>query len=217
MTTISDYTTLQSAAVEYLGRDQDATLVARVPTFIQFFEAKMNRDLRHRKMEQRSTTTVDTSDTEPEFISLPSDFQSMQRIRLSSYTGKPSIDYRSGTQADDYRFKNANTTGRPLFYTVVGDEIELLPTPDQNYTIEMVYRKYIPALASYSTNWLLSLAPDLYLYGTLLEAEPYLKNDPRIATWGLGYKTALDSLNEAQISADFATNPMQMRTSGVTP
>lgn len=217
MTLVTDYDSLKDCAIEYLGRDQDTTLIARVPSFIQFFEAKQNRSLRHRKMEQRSTALVDTTSTEPEFISLPSDFQAMQRIRISSVTGKPSIDYRSGTQADEYRYKNADTSGRPLFYTVVGDEIELLPTPDQDYTIEMMYRKYLPALSSNSTNWLLDLAPDLYLYGTLLEAEPYLKNDNRIATWALGYKNALDELNSAQITAEFATNPMQMRASGVTP
>lgn len=99
----------------------------------------------------------------------------------------------------------------------MGSEIELAPTPDANYTIEMVYRQNIPALASNTTNWLLTAAPDLYLYGTLLETAPYLKEDERIQTWALGLKTALDSLNTANITAAFNASPLTMRPSGVTP
>ena len=50
----------------------------------------------------------------------------------------------------------------------------------------MVYRANIPPLASNGANWLLTLAPDLYLYGALLESAPYIKEDGRIQTWGLG-------------------------------
>src|SRR5438094_338837 len=100
MATITDYTTLVSTGIEYLARDQDATLTARFPTFVQLFEAKMNRMLFVRQMEARSTTTTDTTTTEPEFISLPSDFQSMRRIRLSSVSGKPHLDFKSGTELD---------------------------------------------------------------------------------------------------------------------
>jgi hypothetical protein len=58
MTQITDYASLQTAVTEYLARDQDTTLIARIPTFIQLFEAKMNRSLFVRQMEERSTATV---------------------------------------------------------------------------------------------------------------------------------------------------------------
>lgn len=217
MATITTTTELISAVTEYLGRDQDTTLIARIPTFIQLFEAKMNRDLFYRGMEQRSTALVDTTSSEPEFISLPSDFQSMRRVRLSSATGKPHLDYKPGVQMDEFRTSRANATGRPQFFTIIGSEMELVPTPDQNYTIEMVYRKYIPALLSNSSNWLLTLAPDLYLYGALLEATPYLKNDERIQTWALGYNNALNSLNNLQLTSAFNAGPLTMQVSGITP
>jgi hypothetical protein len=215
--TISTYTDLQTAVTEWLARDQDATLIARIPTFIQLAEAKFNRMLFVRQMETRATTTVDTASTEPEFISLPSDFQSMRRIRLSSVEGKPNLIFMSGTQMDEFRYSDANTAGRPLYFTIFGSEMELAPTPDQNYTIEMVYRVNVPALASNSTNWLLTLAPDLYLYGALLESAPYIKEDGRIQTWALGFSSALDSLNNLGMASTFNAGPMNMRVSGVTP
>lgn len=214
---ITTYTNLQTAAIEWLARDQDTTLIARIPTFIQMFEAKMNRELFVRQMEQRTTTTADTSTTEPEFISLPTDFQSMRRVRLSSVTGKPALEFRSALQMDELRLTSGNIAGQPRYFSVFGVEMELLPTPDQNYTIEMVYRQNIPALSSNSTNWLLTLAPDLYLYGTLLESAPYIKEDARIQTWGLGFQSARDSLNVLGMTSTFNAGPLQVRSSGLTP
>ena len=217
MTTIATYSDLQSAVTEYLARDQDATLIARIPTFIQLFEAKMNRSLYVRQMEVRSTTTADTASTEPEFISLPVDFQSMRRIRLSSVSGKPHLDFKSDTQLDEYRSSIGNAVGQPQFFSILGSEIELAPTPDANYTIEMVYRQNVPALASNSTNWLLTLAPDIYLYGALLESAPYIKEDARIQVWATGLSTALDALNNLGMTSTFNSGPMAMRTTGATP
>lgn len=217
MSTITDYTSLQAAVIEYLARDQDATLIARIPTFIQLAEAKFNRQLFVRQMEQRAVTTVDTTSSEPEMISLPSDFQSMRRVRLSSVTGKPHLSVMSGMQMDEYRTSIGNLADQPVYFTIFGTEMELAPTPASNVTIEMVYRKNVPALSSNSTNWLLTLAPDLYLYGALLESAPYIKEDARIQTWGLGFSTALDGLNNLGLTSTFNAGPMQMRVSGVTP
>lgn len=218
MAGIANYTDLQTAVTEWLARDQDTTLIARIPTFIQLAEAKFNRDLFVRQMELRATTTVNTTSNDPEFISLPADFQSMRRIRLSGVSGKPHLDFKSGTQMDEFRYCNSNVSGQPRFFTIMGSEIELAPTPDQNYTLEMVYRQNIPALSSANpTNWLLALAPDLYLYGALLESAPYIKEDERIQTWGLGFKTALDGLNNLGLTSTFNAGPVALRVSGVTP
>src|SRR5262245_47802391 len=84
MAQITDYSSLQTAVIEYLARDQDTTLIARIPSFIQLAEAKFNRQLFVRQMEQRSIAVVDMTSSEPEFIALPADFQSMRRVRLSS-------------------------------------------------------------------------------------------------------------------------------------
>jgi hypothetical protein len=214
VTQIIDYTSLQAAVTEYLARDQDATLIARIPSFVQLAEAKFNRQLFVRQMEQRSIAVVDLTSSEPEFIALPSDFQSMRRVRLSSVAGKPCLEFRSGAQMDEYRFATSDVAGQPSYFTVFGDEIELAPTPDAAYAIEMVYRQNIPPLASNGTNWLLALAPDLYLYGALLESAPYIKEDARIQTWGLGFTGALGDLNNLGLTSTFNAGPMTIRASG---
>lgn len=215
---INTYATLVTAVTEWLAREEDGTLIARIPDFITLFEAKVNRDLFFTQMEKRSTTTVDLGSDEPEFITLPADFQTMRRIRLSSVSGKPAISFLSGTQIDDRRSYFNNITGQPTHYTIIGTEIELFPTPNDEYTIEMVYRANVPALSSSNTgNWLLTLAPDFYLYGTLLESAPYIKEDGRIQTWALGYASALDGLNKLGERQSFDAGPSEITLPGNTP
>lgn len=215
---INTYATLVTAATEWLARDQDATLIARIPDFITLCEAKLNRTLFVPQMETRSTSIVDTTDDEPEFITLPSDFQTMRRIRLSSVTGKPGLNFATGTQIDSMRYASDNVTDQPTHYTIVGSEIELFPTPGEDYTLEMVYRANIPALtSSNTTNWLLTLAPDLYLYGVLMESAPYIKEDGRLQTWGTGYSAALEGLNSLGFRQSFDAGPSDITLPGCTP
>ncbi len=211
---ISSYVELQAAVANYLARDD---LTGRIPEFVTLCEAKLNRELFVRQMEERSTVTVDINSSEPEFISLPDDFQSMRRLRLSSVTGKPRLQYLSGAQADEKRYGVADLAQQPTYFTILGDEIELIPTPNDAYEIEMVYRKTIPPLADNTTNWLLALAPDAYLYGTLLEAMPYTKDDERIQVWLAGFSAAIDGLNRLSLTSTYNSGPMQMRVSGNTP
>lgn len=210
---IVDSVSLQAAVVEYLARDQDATLIARVPTFIQNFEATMNRALFSRQMETRSQAITDPSVTaEPEYIALPPDFQTMRRIRLSSETGKPSLQFLSGTQMDERRAAGSDVSGVPQYFSIFGNEIELYPTPAAITTVEMIYRQNLPSLNTNTTNWLLALAPDAYLFGVLLQSAPYIKNDARIQVWGAAVQSALTDLNSLGSNSAFNAGPMQVRT-----
>ena len=59
----------------------------------------------------------------------------------------------------------------------------------------MLYFKYFTALSdSNTTNDMLTYHPDAYLYGALVEAEPYLYNDKRLQTWSSLYDRAKDDI-----------------------
>ena len=64
----------------------------------------------------------------------------------------------------------------------------------------MVYYQQLPLLDDENqTNWLTALAPNLLLYGALLEATPFLKNDERIGTWQTFYDRAASAINNQDI------------------
>lgn len=192
-----------------------ADIAAKVPSFVRLAEAKLNRTLKCRQMEQRSTADVDLATDEPEFITLPGDFHSMRKVRLSSAVGKPRLKFATGAQMDDLREQRCNAAGTPIWFTIAGEEMELCPTPASAFTIEMTYRKYLPALTDDNQqNWLLDMAPDAYLYGTLMEAAPYLHEDERIQVWASGVQGAVDQLNSLSEEALYNAGPLVMRRKG---
>jgi hypothetical protein len=213
VTGIVDSASLQSAVIEYLARDQDTVLIARIPSFIQMFEAKVNRSLFARQMESRAQAQTDPAvNSEPEYIALPADFQTMRRMRVTSGSRQPPLTFLSGTQIDEMRFSNADVSGTPQYFSIFGNEIELFPTPAAITTVEMIYRQNLPSLNANATNWLLALAPDAYLYGALLESAPYIKQDARIQVWGAAVQSALSDLNSLGNNSAFNAGPMQVRT-----
>jgi hypothetical protein len=212
---ITNYTELLAAVARWLARDD---LTDRIPEFIALFEAKANRTLRCTQMETRATAEVDTTSDEPEFIALPGDFQTMRRIRLSGVAGKPALECVSQLQADDIRYCLRDISGQPQYFTIFGDELELIPTPNDDFEIEMVYRANLDALSdSNAENWLLSIAPDAYLYGALLEAAPYSKDDERVPLWAAALSNALDALNSLSTERVLTPTPMGVRLEGVAP
>lgn len=212
---ISTYSELQTAGANWLARDD---LTDRIPEFITLAEAKFNRDLRCPQMEKRSYATVNLSADEPEYITLPSNFQTMRRICLSGVTGKPLLEFVSPQQANQLRFEYQGVSGQPYYFTIIGDELELIRVPNLAYVLEMVYRANIPALSSVqTTNWLLTLAPDLYLYGLLMEAAPYMKDDARVGTWSQGYGHAIDGLNRLGFEQVVMSGPSAVMLEGPAP
>ena len=211
---ISTYAELQTAVANWLARDD---LTSRIPEFITLAEAKFNRTLFHPRMETRTTLTVDTLLSSPEFLTLPTDFQTMRSARLSGVTGKPRLSFMTQTQIEDYRYSIDNISTQPVYFSIVGSQMELAPTPSLNYAVEIVYRGNIPALASNSTNWLLTAAPDLYLYGALLEAAPYMKKDDRVGLWASAVQTVMDQLNSLAEQQSFNSGPTTVNLPGVVP
>lgn len=88
-------------------------------------------------------------------------------------------------------------TAQPLFYSDYDyDHWLFAPTPDVAYPFEILYYELPPLLDEVTqSNWLTDYAPQLLLYGTLLEATPFLKNDDRIPTWQNYYDRAAGMLN----------------------
>lgn len=183
---LDTYANLQTSIADFLNRDD---LTSAIPDFITLAEAQLQRDLRHWRMEKRATATIDAR-----FSAVPSDYLSV--IRIQPATDKTALRLVDADRMQRLRAQDANTAGRPRYFAVIGGEFEFYPTPDESYTAELLYHRTIPALSdSNTTNWLLDLAPDAYLYGALLQSAPYLQEDARIGAWGQLYGNVVNGLN----------------------
>jgi len=88
-------------------------------------------------------------------------------------------------------------SGVPKWFAVVNGKLRMAPEPDTTYDLKMTYDVRLQSLStSQTSNWLLTSHPDIYLYGALIEASPYLKDDTRIPIWEKRLETALEELNK---------------------
>jgi len=204
---LSTFTELKDAIADWLDRSD---LTARIPDFIALAEARINRELRIRPMEVRSTmyTTVDQ-----QYFNLPGGYIQMRNIQLNTNPTTP-LEYIAPEMLD--RLYGSSTTGKPRAYTLIGDEIQLAPIPDSAYQLEMAfYEKFTPlgdgSAGTVTSNWLTANAPDVLLYGALMEAEPFIKNDERIPVWLNGYSNAINKLQQQDQRDRHSGSAMRVR------
>mgnify|MGYP003138135766 FL=1 len=197
---ITNYSELKAAISSWLDRSD---LDSVIPDFIALAEARHRRDFKLRRMETRVTAST-IADTE--YYTLPDNFVAMRNIQLNT-DPKTALEYLTPEQMD--RVNAGSSTGKPKAYSIIGNNFQLRPIPDGVYQIEMLYFKYFTALSdSNTTNDMLTFHPDAYLYGALVEAEPYLQNDKRIQVWSGYYDRA---------KQDIISSNERDRHSGVAP
>jgi len=201
---LDTYDNLKAEIAEWLNR-QDLT--AKIPTFITLTETQIERTLRVRQMMARTSLTVDA-----QYEDLPADYLALHNAQLNT-TPVQELQYVPLNELDKVRARYYNTTGRPRYYSIVGDQIEFAPAPDTSYDGEIVYYQKIDRLGDATqTNWLLEDYPDLYLFGALMNAAPYLEDDPRVAMWGQGMQNILEDIRIADERGRAAAgSPIKMR------
>jgi hypothetical protein len=134
-----------------------------------------------------------------QYGAVPDDFLETKSLKLTSTNPQTPLQFLS-IDALDNEAANYTASARPKFFGVVGGQFRLVPTPDSNYTTELTYYAKLTKLSStVASNWLLASNPDIYLYGALLQAAPYLQDDARIQTWATLYERAL---NDSQTADD---------------
>lgn len=183
---IASYAELQSAVAGWLVRSD---LTARIPDFIALTEAKLNRELRTEQTLTRSVGAIGT-----EFSLLPTDFIEIKTFQL--FDGSTTTDLDQTTLEQISASEGWSTAvGRPRYFALVEGQIQLYPSPDQSYTGTMTYFSGVPALSDANpSNWVLANAPDVYLYGSLKEAGPLLRDTDALATYTSLFVEALGSL-----------------------
>ena len=170
------YTALKSSVADHLAK---SNLSGVIPDLIYLAETRIFRRLTLLGMEDVETGTLTASQG---YIDLPSGHNGTTELVIGTDPAY-AIDKLESPEGFLSRQMNADT-GPPRAMTVIGERLYLSPIPDAAYAYSHHYHATPQRLSSsQSTNYVLQNAPDVYLYGALLEAEPYLKNDGRIPVW----------------------------------
>ena len=204
---IGTYAELQTAVANWLNRDD---LTANIPDFITLCEARLNRVLRTRAMEGLYTASTVSGQRD---YNLPTNYLQMRALRLNT-SPLTVLEYVSPEIMD--RVWAGSSGGKPVAYTIKANELFLGPSPGAVYTMEMdYYRKFDSLSTITTTNDMLTDNPDVYLYGALLEAEPFIKNDSRIQVWGTSFYKAITDIQDQDSKDRHSGSEMRIRnTSG---
>ena len=205
---LTNYTGLKTSIADFLNRDD---LTSVIPDFVALAEAQINRDVRHWRMEARSSGQQDPAD---EYMQIPADWVETIRLHLTG-TGTSVVNLVSRDAMADKRAAQENAAGTPRMYTHANGQFQLFPTPDATTNFELLYYQKIPSLITNTDNWLLLEAPDVYLYGALLHSAPYLAEDARLAVWAQLYSAAIQRLNQTSEDAMFSGSGLTLKVRGV--
>lgn len=200
MATATTFTTLRQDVQRYLERG--ATLAAdpivyeQIPRLINLAERRIARELK-----VQGFINVVTGTLSPGQSVLPKPDRWRDTVSVFIGTGAGN-DTRQTLFSRSYEYVRAYAPdpaqqATPVFYADYDYNHWLIaPTPDAAYPFEILYYQ-LPSLLDEEnqTNWLTENAPELLLYGTLLEATPFLKNDERIPTWQSMYDRSAAMLN----------------------
>ena len=202
-----NYSDLKTSIADWLNRSD---LTATIPDFITLAETGFNKEIRNRKMIKRATATIDS-----QYSAVPADW--LQTVDFVVEANPVvTLEFITNEKLDKLR-ETYTSSGTPKFYTIVGQELEVLPVPDSaTLTGEITYYSKIPNLTDVSpTNWLMNSSPDIYLYGSLLQSAPYLVDDSRIPVWASMYQKLVKDLEIADQKARVGDSTLKMKATAL--
>ena len=193
MTTASvmTYDSLVENIQSYLERSDTATL-DKIPLFIMLAEQVIASQIKF-----LGNLTVNTSNmvATQAIIDKPARWHKTVSMNITVAGERKPVLLRKYEYLREY-WPDATDTGIPKFYCDYDYTHWLVaPTPTTSYSFEVLYYERIQPLDSTNqTNWFTIYAPQALLYGSLLQAMPFLKNDERMGMWQQQYDLIIQTL-----------------------
>lgn len=188
---VMTYDSLVADISSYLERTDAATL-AKIPTFIMLAEQIIASQIKF-----LGNLTVNTSNmvATQAIIDKPARWHKTVSMNITVAGQRFPVLLRKYEYLREY-WPDATNTDVPKFYCDYDYTHWLVaPTPADDYNFEVLYYERVQPLdSSNQTNWFTTYAPQALLYGSLLQAMPFLKNDARIAMWQQQYDLIMATL-----------------------
>lgn len=199
MAIISGYTSLLTAVGDYLGRSD---LTSFTPNFVQNWEERFYRQPENwaRWMENSLSVTVASG-----VAALPTGYLGLASAYVSGVNGPPLK--RVSLEQLYARYPRSGDTGVPMYIARNGSNFEFGPISSDGYVIAGTYYRKPTLMRVFASDadahWLIVNAPDLVLYGALLEATPFLIDDKRLMVWKSMYDEALASYRTQHVEENY--------------
>lgn len=190
------YDSLAADISSYLERTDTAT-VQKIPTFIMLAEQVIATELKFLGNLNVSTSQMVAGQA---IIQKPARWRKTVSMNVTVNGEKKPVLLRKYEYLREY-WPDVTQADVPIYYCDYDYEHWLVaPTPNLDYDFEVLfYQRVQPLSSSNQTNWFTVYAPQALLYGSLLQAMPFLKNDDRIPMWQQQYTAIMQTLKTEDV------------------
>ena len=218
---LANYSDLGTAVASWMDRTGDSAITSNIGDFVTLCEARMfngsgergdtfhSPPLRIRAMETSADITIDAQ-TE----ALPTGFLQARRFYLNS---SPISQLDFFPPMDFWGRFISTVSGQPTMFTIEGEDFVFGPSPDGTYTGKVLYWKRLDSLQTSSTNAIMTNFPNIYLFGTLLEAYLFLDDDRNIQKFYSLYSGAIKGAQRADQMDRFSGAVMEIHANAGAP
>jgi hypothetical protein len=194
---VMTYDSLVLNIQQYLERSDEQT-IAQIPNFIMLAEQVIASQI---KFLGNLTVAESTMTTGNPVLDKPVRWHKTVSMNVTVDGQRQPIFLRKYEYLREYA-PDSTATDTPKYYSDYDYTHWLVaPTPDQDYSFEILYYERVQPLDSTNqTNWFTIYAPQALLYGSLLQAMPYLKNDERLPMWQAQYDQIMNVLKAEDVA-----------------
>lgn len=204
---VMTYNSLVDDIQSYLERTDTATL-DKIPTFIMLAEQVIAAEI---KFLGNLTVAESTMTANNPIIAKPARWHKTVSMNVTVDGQKYPVLLRKYEYLREY-WPDETLAAVPEYYCDYDYNNWLIaPTPDTAYSFEVLYYERVQPLdVTNQTNWFTEYAPQALLYGSLLQAMPFLKNDDRMPMWQQQYTAIMNTLKSEDIQriGDRQTNAL---------
>lgn len=204
MAVISSYSTLLTEVASWLARSD---LTSAIPGFVQNFEEKFYRQPKNYGPWMHSSFNISFSST----AAVPSDYLTHKVAYLNGQSNAPLVPSSLEQVLMAYP---RTSSGQPKWMARDGANFVFGPAPDGTYTLNGTYFAKPVLLRNFASDaaahFLIVNAPDLLLYGALLEAQTYLMNDKRLPVWQGFFDRSLSEYRDLMKAQNVSGGSMQI-------
>jgi len=193
---VMTYESLVADVSSYLERTDTATM-EKIPTFIMLAEQIIASQI---KFLGNLTPMQSTMTATQAIIDKPARWHKTVSMNVVVAGKRQPVLLRKYEYLREY-WPDATETDVPAYYADYDYTHWLVaPTPAEDFVFEVLYYERVQPLdSSNQTNWFTTYAPQAMLYGSLLQAMPFLKNDSRMQMWQANYDAIMQTLKQEDV------------------
>ena len=173
-----NYATLVSTIENYC-ENTESLFVSSIPTFVQLAEERIYNSVQLPAIRKNQTGAMTGGD---KYLTLPTDWLATFSLAvIDPVTSAQTFLLNKDVNYIREAYPTPSSTGTPAHYAQFSDTSLIVgPTPDANYGVELHYYYYPESIVTAGTSWVGNNFETVLLYGSLREAQVFMKGEADI-------------------------------------